>query len=575
MAKKKKKENKIKKIGIFLSVTALILLVGGIFFIFGTRGGSAHDIELEIETPDEIRKGVPVELEVNINNRTNEALTNSELTLRLQEGFINLDFEGDESVFRANLNTIGEGTLTKETVRVLPVGSVSSDYEITGSLDYSIGSASFEKEITEEIKIGEQPIEVSIQRPDQILGGSSFETTVLYENTTDFDFPSLSLQVNYPSNFNFISASLDPTSLNNQWDLGALRSGSEGEIDIRGNIENGDSGSLDMEAVVSAEFLNQSYEIARTSTDVSPSESPLDVDVAVSGAPKAGSRLTYNISYENKSGVVLRNITISSELAGKMFDLYTIESDGDVDRPNNQIIWDSGSVSELAVLEPGQEGSVSFSIDLKEDYPLRRLSDKNFELVVNTQIQSPTVPYYIEADRTSASEETKMKVEGKTTVEAKGFYRDAGSGFVNEGSFPPAVGETTEFTIHWIVKNFATDVRDVYMEAELPDGVEWTGQVKSDTDSVPIYDKENSSIVWEIDDISATRGVISRPIEAVFQVELDPRPQFQGSYHPLILETSLEAIDSFTGKTITHSSGVVNTSLSDDPTTDASDGLVQ
>lgn len=579
MAKKKSKKNKnkekIKKAGIFLSIAASILLIGSIFFIFGSRGGSAHNIELEMETPETVRKGVPMEVEININNQTNEPLSNSELTVRLDEGLVNLNFEGDQNVSRINLNNIGQGTLTKETVRVLPVGSVDSESEIIATLDYSMGSASFEKSFNKKIKISEQPIEVSIQKPDQILGGSSFETTILYKNKTDFDFPNLSLRVDYPAAFNFVSANLSPTSLNNQWNLGALKSGSEGEIKIKGNIENGDSENLDMKAIMLAEFLDQSYEIAESEANIAPSESPLDVDVSVSGAPKAGSRINYNIGYENKSGVALHDVNISSELAGEMFDLNTVESDGSVNRIGNQIVWNDDSVSDLSVLEPGESGVVNFSVRLKEDYPLRRLSDKNFELVVDTRIESPTVPYYVEAEKTSASEKIKTKVDGKTTVDGKGFYRDAGSGFVNDGSLPPTIGEKTQFTIHWDIRNFATDVEDVHIESKLPNGVEWTGQVKSNIDSEPIYNEDKNSIVWEIDNISATRGVISQPIEAVFQIELSPQSEFEGSYHPLLLETQLEAVDTFTGKTITYSSGVLNTSLSDDLTTDPSDGVVK
>lgn len=577
MAKKKSKkdkEDKIKKIGTILGILALILLVGGVIFVFGSRG-SSHDIEISLETNREVSKGIPLELEFNINNETNEPLKNSELTVRLESGFIDLDFEGDKSVYRKSLNSLGEGTLTKEKVRVLPVGSIGEEYEVKASLDYSIGSASFEKNFSKKIKIENQPIELSIEKPDQILAGSSFETKITYENKSEFDFPELELQVQYPSSFNFISANLNPTSLNNTWNLGALKSGSKGEISIRGNIQNGGSEGSSIVSIINAEFLDEVFEVAREESELVSSQSPLDVDLSVSGAPRPGNRLAYRLDYENKSGVALRDVLISSELAGEMFNLKSIDADGNINTLGNQIVWNENTNPDLEILEPGESGTITFFINLKNSFPIRRLSDKNFELVVNTEIKSPTVPYYIKAEETSASEQLKTKVEGRTTIDAQAFYRDAGSGFVNEGSLPPEVGETTQFTVHWEIANYSTDIENVEIKAELPKGVGWAGQVKSNIDSVPLYNKDEKSIVWNIDEITATRGVISRPIEAVFQIELNPKPEFRGSYHPLVLETILTAEDRWTNKSIEEIHNVLSTSLPDDNTTSASQGIVQ
>ncbi len=112
---------------------------------------------------------------------------------------------------------------------------------------------------------------------------------------------------------------------------------------------------------------------------------------------------------------------------------------------------------------------------------------------------------------------------------------------------PPKVNKPINFTIHWVIKNFATDIKNVVIKSYLPPGARFTGIVKSNINSVPIFNERTQEIIWQIDKIIATKGIISAPIEAVFQVEIIPNLTQIDNAISLVGEVLMNAFDEFTG----------------------------
>ena len=193
---------------------------------------------------------------------------------------------------------------------------------------------------------------------------------------------------------------------------------------------------------------------------------------------------------------------------------------------------------------------------------------------VDAGIESPTVPYLINADKTVNTSILETKVAGRVTLYPGGFFRDAQSGILNNGPFPPRVGVPTNFTIHWAISNFATDVDNVEVRARLEDGVNFTGNVKGNTDSLPEFDANTREVVWRVGRLLATTGVIGEKPEAVFQIEAIPSQSFIGKYFPLLGNVSVQGADEFTGTQISSTAQAITTRLLGDPTVKEGDGLV-
>jgi len=108
----------------------------------------------------------------------------------------------------------------------------------------------------------------------------------------------------------------------------------------------------------------------------------------------------------------------------------------------------------------------------------------------------------------------------------------------------------------------------------LGNNVKMIGDPKSNSGSLPVYDLSSNQVVWQIDKIQANQGVISNPIEAIFQIEAVPPAEQVGSYMPLIGPTSIKATDDFTEKETVNNYQGLNTALPDDATV-SGQGIIQ
>jgi len=415
--------------------------------------------------------------------------------------------------------------------------------------------------------------------PKRVFSGEDFDIKISARNISDVDFSGLELKLEYPPTFTYKKATLEPDTGNNVWDLGGLMEGSETSFVITGNVIGPDNAFFDFKADIETIILGRPYTINRRSAVLSISPSPLSIAISLNENPEyiasAGDNLNYTIIYANHTDVGLRDVIIKAKLVGEMFDFTTLDTNASFRATDNTLTWSAANTPELTLLAPGATGMVEFNLKAKETYPIRRLSDKNFMIRVEAEIESLTVPYFVTAEKTVGMAKLENKVSGKIAITTKVFFRDAVSGILNKGPFPPRVNQPTNYAIHWLITNYSTDVSNIEVKAFLGRNVKFTGNAKSNINILPIYNERTQEMTWTIDKIAATKGVIDKPIEAIFQVEATPSVDQVGQYITLIQETRLRATDLFTNQALTSNYFEVTTSLPDDLTILGQSGLVQ
>jgi len=586
-ALEKNNQKEEKKGGNFFKILigfSLVLIVFGIFLIFQYLNNSSEtQIKVEIVAPSLVKTGVPFEVVVNLSNQSSLVLQNTSLSLSLPPEFISISGSGRlvNNEVRENLGDIGIGGITRKSfVFMVAADSVGNpNKKISATFLYNTGSRQrFEQKAFKEIIVEGSAVELEAKMPEKVLSGSIFEIDIDYRNISNYDFDSLILEIDYPQVFEFISASLPPTSLNNYWNLGGLRAGSAGKLKIRGSIKAPEQAFFSIPATLSLELNGQKFSINKTDLSLSIAPSPIDIFITVNNNPnyiaRIGDRLNYAISYKNQSGVALADVVIRAKLIGKLFDFTSLQSKAQFDSLNKILTWNASHIPELKFLQPGEGGIVNFEIRLLPNFPINDVNDKNYTLKLEVAIDSPTVLYYLDDYKTSATNFIETKVAGLITVDAQAFYRDAASGIVNLGVMPPKVNQPTQYTVHWIVKNYATDVKDVELRAFLQSGVSLTGLVKSNVDTVPLYNERTQEVVWRINQIPATKGVIGEPVKAIFQIQAIPNVTQINQYQPLLSETRIRAVDSFTGLQLENFDTALTTSLPDDVTVGQAGGRV-
>ncbi len=563
------------------AVISFLILVGvaGYFYF----SPSAPSVGLEFSRPSGILVGEQFDLSVSATNASDAVLKNSYLSLFLPDGVFAVGLSQGQRVIEKAIGDLGPGSVYPETFKLIAAAPGSRVARARAVLRYYTGenpNAQFESSAESDVLIGESAVNLSLEVPQNVYSGQNFGFKVSFANKSNQEFKNVKLKIDYPPFFTFIRSTVRPEEQgNNSWDLGDLEPGSSGSIAITGNAVGPEKLSSNFSATLSSGFQGVNYNINSQSIGMTISSSPLAIDITVNGAKdyvaKAGEDLEYVLNYVNNSSVVMQNATIRAKFLGEMFDFATLQTYGIFDSLTNTISWLGANTPELLNLAPGQSGSVAFRIRTKNSFPIRLISDKNFSLKIQGEIASNTVPPGTTADKTVSLTNFETKVAGLLEIYAKALWRDADSGILNQGPYPPKANQSTQYTIHWIIKNYSTDATNVVVSAFLQSGARFTGQVKSSIDSAPIFNANSGLVTWNVGSVPATKGVVSSPIEAVFQVEVTPSSNQVGQILRILGETKIEGEDSFTGGVLANSAQYLDSDLIYDKTITVQDKRVQ
>lgn len=568
--------------GWVLAAVIVSLLAAGTYYFF-LRGPGNLNVGLEFQKPNQILLGDPFVLSLSLANYSESVLKNAKLSLLLPEGVSFVGESQGRRVAETAVGDLGPGSINQQSFNLIVTSGPDTLKHVQARLVYAASqnqNAQFESSAEADILVGQPAVGINFSAPQNVFSGQDFVIKVDYVNNTGHDFKNIRLKIDYPPIFKFQRSTVDTESgSNNSWNLGTLSAGSAGAISVTGSIVGPEKSFFNFSGFLMADFLGGTYTINTQTVSVAISPAPLSLEVLLNNIndyiAHPGETLNYTLNFKNNSDVIMQNVTIQAKLIGEMFDFITLKSDGSFNSLNNTLSWIAANTPGLMSLAPGQSGSVDFSIKLKDSYPIRLLSDKNFILKVQGQIESPTVPPNTTARKTVSVASLENKVEGKLELAAFALWRDAASGILNSGPYPPKVNQPTQYTIHWRLTNFAADVTGITISAYLQSGSRFTGKVKSNTDNPPTYNLNSGLVTWLVNSLPATKGVISQPAEAIFQMENTPAVNQLNQNVQLVSETRVEWTDSFTGNNLQATALPIDTSLPYDKTIGAQNRTVQ
>ena len=565
----------------FLGVLALVLIVEGIILAqkYFSRDAS---ISLSFSAPGEALVAAPFDFKVTYKNGSSNLLRATTLIVELPKNIKSLSDVSQDSFIKRDLGDLGTDSSNTQTFNLVALGDANRVVSFKVTLQYNLPgfSSRFEKSDTQDLSISGAALTYNTVLPQNVISGEEFVYEIDYINNTNQTLTNLKLQTFYPLGFNFTGASLDPAEGNNIWAIGDLAPKDSGKILVKGSLL-GQSGSFyEFGSQLSVAVQNQIVNLDKKTAGVTIQVSPLKLAIFVNGASdytaNLDETLEYRIDYQNNTPIGLEEVIIKAKLDSALFDLTWASTNGYFDSSYKQIIWNAGNTPALRLINRGESGSVTFKIKLKNSYPIKVLSDKNFVVTVQAQMESPSVPPATNLQKTMAVSEISSKVAGKANLLSFGFFRDAASGIINKGTLPLRVGIGTNFTIHWKIINYSNDLNDVVLKAVLPQGVGWTNMVAGNYgDVAPTYNERTSEVTWRIPKLPATTGVVLPAREAIFQVTAIPSLNQVGNYMTILNETEFSAKDDFTGQDIKFIVSPITSELSNDTTVKSGDGKVQ
>ena len=542
----------------------------------GLTSFDKDEIQLEISGPERIISGEEMIYKVKYKNNTKLSLKNVRLVFRYPKGSIRSD--GENLIESFNLANLGAGQENQIEFPIRIIGLKDEVKKVSTELSYEPGDidSSFNNQAEFLSTIISVPLILNFDIPKRLVNDQSFSFSIKCLNQSEVSFDNLQIRLDYPSGFNFKSSEPQPSEEDNIWLIDELIAGQEIEIFIQGDIYGKEEDNKSFKAQLGILDNNQFISYSESISALKISSSPLSVVQTINGLSSyianPGEKLNYQIDYKNTTDVGIRSVVITSKLEGDALDHSSLDlREGSFDGNTQTITWKASNLPELEFLSPGQEGTVKFSIRIKNTLPINNYSDKNFEVSNTVKIDSLQAPLSLKDIDIAGNSELSNKIKSVLTIQAQAYYND--DSIANSGPIPPKVGNTTTYTIKWGLTNTSNDLSNIKVEAFLPPHVKWIGKfIPSNADLK--YNYQTGKLIWDIGDTPATTGILLPVKEVVFQVSITPGLSNVGSLLELIGQSKAYGNDDFTGLEITDADKPIDTNLPDDLTVSRRQGTV-
>ncbi len=565
-----------KKLFIF-SVSFFILALGYAAYVFLAGGNtvSNDNIDISILGNAFTAGGEELSLVVGITNRNKSPLDLADLIVEYPKSSSNTLSDQIERL-RESLGTIPAGAVRNENIKLVLFGEQGSVRPIKISLEYRVegSNAIFVKEKPYEVSINSTPINLSVDAPLTISPNQDLVLNVKTTLNATRPISKALIKLDYPVGFQFAKAVPAPALGNNVWNLGDLAPGVENKIIISGtmlDVFDGEektfriwSGSQSKSDKSMIDIVFNS--LAHTVTIKKPF---VEAKLWINGvyqreyATDAKTPIHGQIRWTNNLDTKVNDLSIRAKISGNAVNRKTINAEqGFYDSSQDLIIWDKNSLDNFKEINPGDSGSVTFSIS-----PLSLFSASGGMLAdpsVNIEISisgKQLLEGYATKDLNNF-ESSSVKIISDIGFATKAFYYSGP--FINSGSIPPKVEKETTYTIVWSLSNTANNISKAIIHSTLPQWMRFVGTVSPAGEDLT-YNPSRKEIIWNVGNIPKGTGITRAGREVAFQVALTPSLSQVATIPVIVNDAILTGHDDFANVDVRVSKTSLRTALDSDP----------
>jgi hypothetical protein len=544
----------------------------------GSNVSSADNIEMSITGPVSVDAGKEISLRILIENKNTANLESAELFIDLPDG-ARAAFGEEEKKSRLikSLGTVGPGALINEKITAEFFGEENEKKSVFVTLEYRFedSNATLVKETEHTMKLISSPVSFTIEMLDEATSNQEIEMVITIDSNTSDMVRNLLFEMYYPFGFTFLTAEPEPRYDNNVWGLPDLEPFGSQEIRIRGIVKGEDDNSKVFSASLGVPDPKdpKNIETVFSSTEESiiikrpfiglqvliDREDASDY-VVIDGSEK----VNVSIPWTNNLDTKIIDASIEVKLDHDIIDrssILMLNSKGFYRSVDDTIVWNQQTNPGLAVVMPGATDVVGFTFELLSIVSDDRLFE-NVEIVVSATAKGRRL------SDVNVPEQIKTPVAGYARLisninfSSMALYHEGP--FTNTGVVPPKVNEETTYTIVWQITNGTNRVSNAVIRGALPTYITWKGVVSPDSENV-IYNELGGEVIWSAAKIEAGAGIVREPKEVAFQVGFIPSITQVGTSPTLITETTLTAMDDFTGTIVSDTEDDRDIKLTTDP----------
>lgn len=569
------KTSLFKKFFIF-SIIFFVLALGYASYIYFGKGNtvSNDNIDISLLSNAFTAGGEEYPLLLEIVNRNNSPLELVDLIIEYPKSSED-SLSQDNDHIRISLGTIPAGGTKNENVKIVLFGEQGSVRPIKISLEYRVegSNAIFIKEKLSEVYINSTPIDLSIDAPTEISQNQDITLGVKAVLNSTKSVSKMLLKVDYPIGFQFIKATPAPSSGNNVWDLGDLAPGAVHDISIVGKmIDVFDGEEKVFRAWIGSQSATDKSLIGVIFNSIEHNilikKSSIETKLFINGvsereyAVNTKTPIQGQIQWINNLDTKINDLEIRAKISGNAVNRKTISGgQGFYDSSQDTIIWNKNSDDKFIEINPGDSGSLSFSLS-----PLSLFSAAGGLMVsptinIDVSITGRQAQNGSTITELSNRESKVVKIISDVGLSNKGLYYSGH--FTNTGPIPPKVEKKTTYTIVWSLSNTSNTISKTEVRATLPTWVRFVGQFYPAMEDL-VYNANTKEIVWNVGTIPKGAGITGETKTVSFQIELTPSLSQVDTTPTIINNTTLTGHDDFANVDIRVNKMSLNTELLND-----------
>jgi uncharacterized repeat protein (TIGR01451 family) len=527
----------------------------------GSSGVSPNQVDISVSGPSTISAGETVDMTVGVSNNNQVPLENVSLTAVFPPGTRQPDTSGNElRRIRRELDTISPNETRNVNLAASLFGQQDQTQEVDIRLEYQVpeSNAIFSANRPYSVNIGELPVAVTVNSPDQTAPGQPVNFQVNIQSNSAKPLKDIILRANYPFGFSTTQVSPQPQYRDYVWSLGNLEPGGSRSIEIDGRFA--DSVSAGQRTFTFSSGIASEQSSTTIGTLFADREAVLSlrepyIDLALNLQRDSNNRplvlspgesISGNVAYSSNLDNPVRGADIDLEFIGNAIDLDSVTSEAGLYRqPEKTIRWNTQTNDQLQIIQAGESESFSFSFTNKTDETLIGTNNPTAEM--RAQLSADT-PEGSDLPRTVSVETVRSpRLHSGVAVEVASLH-DNGP-FATSGPLPPAVGELTEYTAHIVVRNTTNELSDLNLQAAVPAFVSIAGEPQASVGSFT-YNDVTGRLRWDVSELNAGAGYDQPPAEIFIPLEITPTSGESEEEPKLLTDIVLTAQDEFAGQTI-------------------------
>ncbi len=560
MTPKKPSTSVFKKI--FLGSLAFFVIALGfaaISFLSGGNTISEKNVDIVITTKSFVDGGETLPVEVTLVNKNKLPIELATLVLEYPQG------NQDETVASGALARIPReiaqvpaGATHQESFSIQLYGTENSKRTITAKLDFRVqgSNAIYNKEQPIAVTIRTSPVTITLKAPDQAVPNQEIPLVFTIVGNGTASLPNTAMILEYPAGFTFKRAEPAPSYRETVWYLGDLPPGTNRTITVYGSLVGSVTDLKTIRASIGRQNdrdeqrLDTTY---NTLAQVIPlSNAFLDAKLEVANqtgssvAIASNQQVRVRVTYTNTLTVPLSNVELSVGFGGAAYDQGLVEPvTGFFDTVNNRIRWTSQQDPNLAMLGPGQSGSVNFSIRP------RQLSGASAASNPTITMNLDVLGYQAGGTKLSATAiDTKtFTINSDLNLIARSIHYTGA--IQNSGPMPPVPNKETTYTLEFRVANTRNRISGAKMVTRLPTNVSWKGVVIPQSENANVsFNQITRELVWDIGEVpGGSSGTASKLLSV--KVGITPSANQVSTVPPLTEGLTLTGKDTFTNQDLT------------------------